>query len=94
MSNISFGRRQIGRPTPASFEFWAKIWIGVTGLFFAWIPTNNIIPHGVQDIITPVGNLINSIVIFLLPFFGVSVQEGTTKIPIEDVKVMEEKKAE
>lgn len=86
---MNFGRKQLGKPTPASLEFWAKIYIGVMGLFLAWMPTNNIVPHGAQDIITPIANLINSIVIFMLPFFGAEINKDV--VPIEDVKVAEEK---
>jgi hypothetical protein len=87
---MQFGRKQIGKPTPAGLEFWSKIYIGIMGLFLAWMPTNNIVPHHAQDVITPIANLINSIIIFLLPFFGIPV-EDKKMVPVEDVKVMEEK---
>lgn len=86
---MNFGRKQLGKPTPAGLEFWAKIYIGVMGLFLAWMPTNNIVPHQAQDIVTPIANLVNSIVIFLLPFFGAEIDQKN--VPIEDVKVVEEK---
>lgn len=87
MGNIKFGARQIRNPTPANFERFVKIFIGLTGLFMAWMPTNNIVPHHFQDVITPVNNLLNSVFIFLLPYFGVKVDSPT--VPVEDVTVIE-----
>ena len=74
-------------PTPASFERFVKMWIGISGLFLAWMPTNNIIPIEFQEIFTPINNLVNSILIFLLPYFGVKVKEDT--VPTKDVTSME-----
>lgn len=89
MALIKFGVRQLRNPTPASFERNVKIFIGVTGLLLAWMPTNNIVPHNIQDVITPITNLTNSILLFLLPYFGVKVETAT--VPKEDVTVMETK---
>lgn len=85
---IVFSRKSLNRPTPASFEFWGKIYIGVVGLILAWMPTNDIVPHHVQDVITPLANLFNSIIIFLLPFFGIKTDQE--QIPVQDVKVAED----
>lgn len=87
MGKIQFGGRMLKHPTPASFERFVKIWIGVSGLFLAWMPTNNIIPIEFQEIFTPINNLLNSVFIFLLPFFGVKVSAST--VPTEDVTAME-----
>jgi len=76
-------------PTPASFERFVKMWIGITGLFLAWMPTNNIVPIAFQELFTPINNLLNSILIFLLPYFGVVVTEDT--VPTKDVTSMESK---
>jgi hypothetical protein len=89
MAEVKFGTGQLGNPTPAKLERNVKIFIGVCGLILAWMPTNNIVPKNVQDIITPIANLINSILIFMLPYFGVQVDRKT--VPVEDVKVMETK---
>lgn len=89
MPQVKFGRKQLTKPTPAGFEFWVKIFVGVSGLLLAWMPTNNIVPHGVQDVITPICNLVNSVMLFLLPFFGVQI--ASTVVRTKDVKVMEEK---
>lgn len=83
-----FGTKQLGNPTPANFDRNVKIFVGVTGLFLAWMPTNNIIGHGLQDVITPLINLANSVLIFLLPFFGV--QTSAKKVSIDDVQTMEQ----
>lgn len=87
MTDIKFGVRQLKNPTPASFERFVKIFVGITGLILAWIPTNNLIPHGAQDILTPITNLVNSILLFLLPYVGVKVDSAT--VPTEDVNVIE-----
>jgi hypothetical protein len=89
MGKIRFGGRQLKNPTPASFERFAKIFIGLSGLVMAWMPTNNLVPHHIQDVITPINNLANSVMIFLLPFFGVKVEENS--VPKEDVTSMETK---
>ena len=87
MSKIRFGGKQLKNPTPASFERFVKMWIGITGLFLAWMPTNNIVPIEFQEVFTPINNLLNSVFIFLLPYFGVKV-EGDT-VPKEDVTAIE-----
>lgn len=87
MAEVKFGVSQIPNPTPARLERRVKIFIGVSGLILAWMPTNNIIPHNVQDIITPIINLSNSIMLFMLPYFGVEIERKT--VPVEDVKVIE-----
>ena len=87
MAKIGFGGRMLKHPTPASFERFVKMWIGISGLFLAWMPTNNIIPIEFQEIFTPINNLVNSILIFLLPYFGVKVTADT--VPTKDVTSME-----
>lgn len=86
---MNFGRNQLDKPTPARFEFWVKVFVIITGIFCAWMPTNNIIGHHAQDIITPILNLLNSVSLALLPMFGVDVPAKT--VPVENVKVMEDK---
>lgn len=87
MAKIGFGGRMLKHPTPASFERFVKMWIGITGLFLAWMPTNNIVPIGFQEVFTPINNLVNSVFIFLLPYFGVKTDESS--IPVQDVTSME-----
>lgn len=89
MNKVKFGTSQVGNPTPASLERKAKIFIGVSGLILAWMPTNNLVPLHIQEIITPVTNLFNSVIIFLLPYFGVQVDRKT--VPVDDVASMETK---
>ena len=89
MGKIQFGGRQLKNPTPASFERFVKIFIGLSGLFMAWMPTNNLVPLSIQEVITPVNNLLNSVMIFLLPYFGVKVNGDS--VPAEDVTSMETK---
>lgn len=90
MGEIKFGYKQLTKPTPANYDRVVKIFIGVSGLLLAWLPTNNIVPHHVQDIVTPIVNLVNSIMLFLLPFFAV--QTDSSRIPVEEVTQMETKK--
>jgi hypothetical protein len=89
---VKFGAQQVANPTPANFERFVKIFIGINGLFLAWMPTNNLVPTSVQEVVTPIVNLLNSILLFLLPYFGVQV-EGN-KIPVKDVVSMETKPTE
>lgn len=90
MSAIKFGYKQLTNPTPANYDRTVKIFIGVSGLLLAWLPTNNIVPHHIQDIVTPIVNLVNSVMLFLLPFFAV--QTSGVSVPVEEVTQMENKK--
>lgn len=87
MAQVKFGTRQLNKPTPANYDRAVKIFIGISGLLLAWFPTNNIVPHNVQDVVTPIINLLNSVMLFLLPFLGV--QTTAKKIPADQVTQME-----
>ncbi len=87
MAQVKFGSQQLNKPTPANYDRLVKIFIGVSGLLLAWFPTNNLVPHHVQDVLTPIINLLNSVLLFLLPFFGV--QTDAKKIPADQVTQME-----
>lgn len=88
-ATAKFGLGQVDNPTPASYERFVKIFVGVSGLILAWMPTNNLVPSDLQDVVTPICNLLNSILIFLLPFIGVKIPTPT--VPTKDVNVIETK---
>jgi hypothetical protein len=56
-------------------------------LFIAWMPTNNIIGHQAQDIMTPILGLLIGMVNGIAPLFGI---ETTSKVvKMDDVTSME-----
>lgn len=87
MAKIQFNRAQLSNPTPAGLNRSIRIATIVLTIVMAWMPTNNIVPHHVQDILTPVFALLLAIANGIAPFFGVEINSKT--VPIEDVTAME-----
>lgn len=90
MANIKFGTKQIKNPTPANIERSVKAFNVAASLFIAWMPTNNIIGHGAQDIITPILGLLIGMVNGLAPLFGI--ETGTKTVRTDEVTAMENPK--
>jgi hypothetical protein len=87
MAEIKFGTRQVKNPTPASIERAVKIFNVAASLFIAWMPTNNIIGHNAQDIITPILGLLIGMINGVAPLFGI--ETGSRTVKMEDVTSME-----
>jgi hypothetical protein len=87
MANIKFGTKQIKNPTPANVERGVKAFNVAASLFIAWMPTNNIVPHNVQDVMTPILGLLIGMVNGLAPLFGI--ETGTKTVRTDEVTAME-----
>lgn len=87
---FKFGRRQIGRPTPASVGFKIMLISVVAPIIQVWMGTANYIPNKWSNIIVSVLALIIALANALKPMFGVEIEQS--KIPTEDVKEVEDKK--
>jgi hypothetical protein len=87
MPGIKFGTRQVKNPTPAGIERFVKAFNVSAALFIAWMPTNNIIGHHAQDIITPILALLMGMINGVAPLFGI---ETTSKVVnMDEVTAME-----
>lgn len=90
MADIKFSASQLTNPTPAGLNRWVRICTVIAASLIAWMPTNNVVPHHVQDILTPILALLMTIANGIAPFFGVEVSGKS--VPIEDVTAMEASK--
>lgn len=88
---MKFGRQQINRPTPASINFWVRVWTVVAGILLTYMES---VPFQIS---APVASTIKWFLGLtialgngLAPLFGAEVSR--TSVPIEDVKVIEDKK--
>lgn len=88
MAQVRFSSAQLGNPTPAGLNRWVRIFTVVVAALIAWMPTNNVVPHGVQDILTPILALLMTIANGIAPFFGIEVSGKT--VPAGDVTAMEQ----
>lgn len=92
MATTKFGIRQTSNPTPQRIALLFDLLASACGIISGFVTTAAFVSHTVSDIIS---SILTALVIPLLllfkRFFGVQVDEGTT-VPIEDVKVIEEKK--
>lgn len=89
MPNYSFGRKQIGKPTPASVGFKILVISIVAPIIQVWLGTAAYIPNHVSNIIVSILALIIALANGLKPLFGVDVPESS--VPTEDVKEVEDK---
>ena len=87
MANITFGRKSLSAPTPASVSFVMKIIIALCSAVGIWMGTANFIPAKTSTVIQSFLSLAVIICVTLQPFFGVS--PTPTTIPAKDVKEME-----
>lgn len=84
-----FGRRQIGKPTPASIGFKIMVISVVAPIIQVWMGTAAYIPNSWSNIIISVLALIIALANGLKPLFGVDVPAKS--VPTQDVKEMEDK---
>ena len=87
--NYSFGRRQIGKPTPASIGFAITVISVIAPVIQIWLGTATYIPNGVTFILISVLALIIALCNALKPLFGVDIPKNN--VPSEDVKEVEDK---
>lgn len=90
---MKFGRKQIGNPTPASINFWVRVWTVAGGVLLTGMESFPF--HTVSGVIESTIKWFLGLTIALgnalAPLFGAEVGSSKT-VPIEDVKVMEENK--
>ncbi len=87
MAEIKFGTKQIKNPTPASLDRGIKVFMVFSSAFIAWMPTNNLVPTNVQNVITPILALMMTLALGIAPLFGIETDRKTA--PMEDVTTME-----
>jgi hypothetical protein len=89
MAKVRFNLNQLNNPTPAKIDRGFKIFIGIAGVLVGWMPTSNVVPTSIQEVITPILGLLISIAVVLAPLFGIEVDRKS--IPTSDVTTMENK---
>lgn len=87
--NYSFGRRQIGKPTPASIGFKIMVISVVAPVIQVWLGTASYIPNNISNILISVLALIIALSNSLKNLFGVDVPEKN--VPSEEVTEVEDK---
>lgn len=87
MADIKFSAKQLNNPTPAGLNRWVRVFTVVVAALIAWMPTNNVVPHNVQDVLTPILALLMTIANGIAPFFGVELNGST--VPSGDVTSIE-----
>ncbi len=90
MASYSFGRKQIGKPTPASISFKITVISVVCPVIQIWLGTASYIPNVWSNILVSILGLFIALSNALKPLFGVSVEESS--VPTEEVKEIEDKK--
>lgn len=87
MTQVKFNSSQLSNPTPAGLNRWVRVFTVVVAALIAWMPTNNVVPHNVQDVLTPILALLMTLANGIAPFFGIEVSGKS--VPAEDVTAME-----
>ena len=87
--NYSFGRKQIGKPIPASVGFKIMIISVVAPIIQVWLGTASYIPNYLSNIFISVLALIIALSNALKPLFGVDIPQKN--VLLEDVKEVEDK---
>lgn len=89
---FSFGRQQIGKPTPASIAFKITLISVVLPVVSVWLGTASYIPNDISNILVSIFSLIVAIANAIKPLFGVHVEDDT--VPTKKVKEVEDKPQE
>ena len=87
--NYSFGRKQIGKPVPASIGFKITLISIICPIFQTWLGTASYIPNYISNIIISILALIIALSNSLKPLFGVTVENES--VPTDEVKEVEDK---
>lgn len=85
----TFGRKSIGKPTPASISFKIMVISVVCPAIQVWLGTAAYIPNGISNILISVLGLLILLSNALKPLFGVDIPEKT--VPSKDVTGVEDK---
>lgn len=91
MASISFGRSQIGNPTPTNVSRTILIFTIVAGCIATWLATSmaNFIPANVSVPMQGLLTLFMTIANAIKPLFGVETEQK--RVPIGEVSEMEVK---
>lgn len=84
---MKFGRKQIFNPTPASINFWVRVYTIVAGAFIGWMQTAPYIGVKTQAMLSSIIGLTLGIANGLAPLFGT---EAKGPVPAKDITAMEE----
>lgn len=87
--NYSFGRKQIGKPVPASIGFKITLISIICPIFQTWLGTASYIPNYISNIIISILALIIALSNAFKPMFGVTVENES--VPTDEVKEVEDK---
>lgn len=87
--NYSFGRKQIGKPTPASIGFKIMVISVVAPVIQVWLGTASYIPNNISNILISILALIIALSNALRPLFGVDIE--TKNVPSDSVTEVEDK---
>lgn len=85
----SFGRKQLGKPVPASIAFNVMLISAISAVIQAWLLTATYIPNNISNIISSLLALVIAVSNAILPFYGVNVSSDT--VPTDQVKSIEDK---
>lgn len=85
---MKFGRRQLSNPTPASINFWVRVYTIVAGAFIGWMQTAPYIGIKTQAMLSSIIGLTLGIANGLAPLFGTEVPAN---VPAKEVTAVEEK---
>jgi hypothetical protein len=88
MPQVKFGRKQIGKPTPASLNFWVRVITVICSTAIGWLSTTSDL-MGPKSLKLTMGilGLVLALCNGLAPLFGVQVKEED--VPVEDVTAVE-----
>ncbi len=88
---MKFGFDQTTKPTPQKINLLFDLIVGISGVVAGFVTTAAFISHGVSDVISSLLTaLIIPVLLLFKRFFGAEVD--ARRVPIGDVKVIEEHK--
>lgn len=90
MSEVKFGFQHLSKPTPAGLNRTVRVATVITGIFLAWMNTDNLIGEHAQHVINSLGGLLLGLSNGIAPLFGIQVSDSAV-IPASEVKSMENK---
>lgn len=85
---MRFGRKQLSNPTPASINFWIRVYTVVAGVFMGWMQTAVFIGPKTQALMSSILGLTIALGNGVAPFFGV--KQDREDIPVDKVTAAEE----
>lgn len=85
---MKFGRKQLTNPTPASINFWIRVYTVVAGVFMGWMQTAAFIGPKTQAMLSSILGLTVALGNGIAPFFGVKIGDDVSP---EEVTAVETK---